>query len=191
MPVECMVTINVTDHDAPQFVELVTRILGAAVRLYRPDEIYVVQIDHWFDHKWKAFSGKLLGELGVWKVQLTLPPFNPPRVMSQVYYEAESPGAAVYTLRPPLPLHIDQWSDANMQRFVDRVSRNGVFIWYSGDTKTSDAASIMLYHVSEGETAGWYASFRKKEGWKLNDVAGISRRELAAILEVSHSSHGS
>jgi hypothetical protein len=185
-----MVTINATDRDDPQFVEFVTRIIAAVTKLYRPDEIYILQIDHWFDHKWKAFSGKVLGALGVWKGRLTLPPFSPNRVVSQVYYEGEPSGTATYTLKSASPLHIDQWSDANMQRFVDRVCRNGVFVWYSGNTKASDAASVMLYRVRDGEAVGWYASFKEKEGWKLNKVEGISRRELSAMLEMSPLPHG-
>jgi hypothetical protein len=190
MPIEHMVTINATDRNDPQFVEFVTRIIDAVAKFYRPDEIYITQIDHWFDHKWKAFSGKVLGALGVWKGRLTLPPFKPSRVVSQVYYEVAPSGTAIYTLKSAAPLHIDQWSDANMQRFVDRVSRNGVLVWYSGDTKASDTASVMLYHVTDEEAVGWYASFKKKEGWKLNKVEGISRRELSAMLEMSPSPHG-
>ena len=184
MPANCMVTINATVRDDPRFTELVSRILGSAVRLCHPNEIYIVQIDHWFDHKWIAFSGKVLGALGVSKVRLTLPPFNPHRVVSQVYYQAHAPGVAAYTLASAPPLHIDQWSSANLQRFVDRVSKSGVFAWYSGDTESSDAASVMLYQVSDEDAAGWYASFKKKEGWKLNEVEGISRRELSTMLEL-------
>jgi len=78
-----------------------------------------------------------------------------------------------------------------MQRFVDRVSESGVFVWYSGDSASSDAASLMLYQVSDGEAVGWYASFRKNEGWRLNKVEGISRRELSALLGPPPTAHGS
>ena len=89
------------------------------------------------------------------KARLTLPPFNPNRVVRQVYYEAGASGAAAYDLASSPPLHIDQWSDANMLRFVDRVSENGAFVWYSGDSAASDAASLMLYRASGGEVVGW------------------------------------
>ena len=190
MPSKCMVAINATERDDARFVELVNRVLDSAVRLYRPDDVYIVQIDHWFDHKWLAFSGKALGALGVSKARLTLPPFNPNRVVRQVYYEAGAPGAATYSLASSPPLHIDQWSDANMQRFVDRVSESGLFVWYSGDTEPSDAASLMLYRVGGGEASGWYASFKDKGGWMLNKVGGISRRELSALLGPSPAAHG-
>jgi hypothetical protein len=182
-----MVTIDATERDDPQFIELVNGVLGSAVRLYRPDDIYIVQIDHWFDHKWLAFSGKVLGAVGVSKARLTLPPFNPNRVVRQVCYEAVE---AAYSLASSPPLHIDQWSDANMQRFVDRVSESGVFVWYSGGTGSSDAASLLLYQASEGEASGSYASFKKKGGWMLNKVEGISRRELSALLGPSPAAHG-
>lgn len=182
-----MVTINAAARDDPQFVELVNGVLDSAARLYRPNDVYIVQIDHWFDHKWLAFSGKVLGALGVSKARLTLPPFNPNRVMRQAYYAA---GAAAYSLTSSPPLHIDQWSDANTQRFVDRVSESGIFVWYSGDTESSDAASLMLYQVSGGEASGWYASFKKGGDWMLNKVEGISRSELSTLLRPSPAAHG-
>lgn len=185
-----MVTINATDRDDPRFIELVNGVLDSTVRLYRPDDLYIVQIDHWFDHKWLAFSGKVLGELGVAKSRLTLPPFHPNRVVRQVHYAAGASGAAAYNLASAPPLHIDQWSDANMQRFVDRMSENGAFVWYSGDSASADAASLMLYRACNGEASGWYVSFRKDGDWKPNKVKGIPRRELSALLGSSPAARG-
>jgi len=185
-----MFALNTTKRDDPEFVQIVSRILESAARLYSPKQIYVVQIDHWFDHKWKAFSGKVLGAVGVWNDRLTLPPFSPGRVMSQLHYEADASGDGGYTLGPAAPLHINQMSDANIQRFVNRNIKNGILVWYSCDTAAADAASVMLYRVKDERTEEWYASFKKKETWAVNKVEGISRREFSAMLEQSPSPHG-
>ena len=178
-----MISISATERDDSNFVEMVARILGETVRARRPSEVYLVRIDHWFDHKWEAFSGKALGALGVWKEPLTLPPFNPRRVLSEAHYEIGSKGADSYVLKPAPPLHIDQWSDENMRRFVRRFSGDALFVWYSGDTKARDRASLMVYSVEGEETSDWYASFVKKGVWKLNKSVGVSRRELLTLIE--------
>jgi len=152
----CMFTLKPTDNEDPKFTEIVSTILNSIVQLYHPDQVYVVEIDHWFDHKWKAFSGTVLGALGVWQTRLTLPPFNPNTVLRQLYYEKDTPGSICYALMPAASLHIKQSSDANMQRFVDRLSENAVIVWYSGATNASDAASVMLYIVKDEATEAWY-----------------------------------
>jgi hypothetical protein len=55
------------------------------------------------------------------------------------------------------------------------VSSSGVFLWRSGETKTMDRASLMVYSVEGVETGPWYASFLKRDRWKLNKVKSISR----------------
>jgi hypothetical protein len=90
-----MFTLKPTDNEDPKFTEIVSTILNSIVQLYHPDQVYVVEIDHWFDHKWKAFSGTVLGALGVWQTRLTLPPFNPNTVLRQLYYEKDTPGQFV------------------------------------------------------------------------------------------------
>lgn len=40
----------------------------------------------------------------------------------------------------------------------------------------------MAYSVQGEETIPWYASFLKKDGWKLNKVRGMSRVEFDAMV---------
>ena len=57
-----MVTINlIADQgDDATFIRTVNQIISGAVVTHRPGEFRVFKIDHWFDHKWLAFSGKTL-----------------------------------------------------------------------------------------------------------------------------------
>ena len=77
-----MIDLKPTPDDDVQFVGLASQLLNSLIRLHSPEEIYIVQIDHWFDHKWQYFSGKAVGAVGVWQSTLTLPPFDPGRVIS-------------------------------------------------------------------------------------------------------------
>lgn len=48
--------------DDPQFVGLLTRIISKLVNASFPEQIFVMKIDNWFDHKWLNFSG--IGSVG-------------------------------------------------------------------------------------------------------------------------------
>ncbi len=120
--------------------------MNGAIHCYKPDEIYIVQIDNWFDHKWRAFSGKTLGAVGVWNSTLTIPPFEPNRVINQFYYRKDKD---TYVLQPAKPLHIHQWSSSNLQRFLKQITEAGLFAWYSGETKNNDAGSLLVYNLEK------------------------------------------
>jgi hypothetical protein len=158
-------------------VVLVAQLLNSLLRHQRPTEVYV-QIDHWFDHKWQYFSGKVLGALGIWKPRVTIPPFDPSRVVGQRHFRARD---LTYDLEDAKPLHVEQWSGDNMHRYVTDVCSPGLFLWYSGDTKTLDRASVMVYSTDRDQTFTWYASFVKRNPWRLNKVRGISRNQFAEL----------
>ena len=173
-----MIELESNRNDDVQFVVLASHLLNNLIRRHSPKEIYVIQIDHWFDHKWQYFAGKTIGALGVWHSSLTVPPFDPDRVVSQTYFLAEAESQGIYKSKSAKSLHLDQWSGFNLHRFIRQVSSSGLFLWYSGDTKKLDRASVMVYAVNTDRTGAWYASFIDRDGWKLNKVKGISRRQF-------------
>jgi len=159
---------------------MVSQLLSSLIRLNQPAEVYVVNIDHWFDHKWQYFSGKTLGALGVWKSRLTIPPFDPGRVIREIHFRLHS-ATNSYREETRKPLHIDQWSVRNLNRYINDVSNSAVFIWYSSNTEKGDRASLMVYVVNSEGVFPWYASLVKRDGWQLNKVRGISRAQLEAM----------
>ena len=80
------------------------------------------------------------------------------------------------------PLHIRQPGRSTLAQPLDRWSKSAAFIWYSGNTITNRAGSLMLY-LSGAEGYAWYASFTRDEHWKVDDGRGITRRELKAFEE--------
>ena len=176
-----MVELRPTHSDDPDFVQLGTQIINNLIRLHSPQEVYAIEIDHWFDHKWQSFSGKTLGALPLWRSTLTVPPFDPGRVVKQHYFRATEAGS--YIAADTKPLHPDQWSGHNLHRFIKFVSSSGLFVWYSGETKTTNRASLMTYLVRGEEAVPWYASFVKRDRWELNKVKGISRVQFADMVQ--------
>jgi hypothetical protein len=44
-------------QDDPTFLAVVDRIVATIVCRDWPEEVYLVYIDNWFDHKWLRYSG--------------------------------------------------------------------------------------------------------------------------------------
>ena len=44
-------------NDDPGFLNCVDRLLAALIERHSPEELYLVRIANWFDHKWLRFSG--------------------------------------------------------------------------------------------------------------------------------------
>jgi hypothetical protein len=88
--------------DDNDFVDLLNALLNALLVQQTPEQLWVIQIDNWFDHKWLRYSGS--GSVPskfpanwtssfmdrftsvkeqFWRDKLTFPPFVPDRVVSQ------------------------------------------------------------------------------------------------------------
>ena len=178
-----MISIPLTKDDDPRFLASVRRSVASSVRSCQPADVFVIRIDHWFDHKWFAFAGKLYGALAFHKPQrLTVPPFIPDRVVSEDAFTLAGNQAA-YRKTRARSLHRYQHSGQNLSRFIAHVSDSAVFVWFSGDTAHTEHGSLMVYSI-QGETQqGWYASFRRRADWQLHKVQGLSRAELTSMLE--------
>jgi hypothetical protein len=180
-----MITLNEANQDDAQFIGIVSRILNSALSRHHPQDVYVVEIDHCFDRKWQKFSGKALGLIGTWNKRLVVPPFDPRRVVNQLYFRSDLSASPSYSMASARPLHIEQAGGDSPQRRLAQVSQSGVFLWYSGETAKTDQASVLLYQIDAEETSDWYASFVKSGQWKLNKVRGLSRRALEGMMNVA------
>ena len=168
-----------TGHDDPVFVQTVARILRATVVCYAPQDIYVVHIDNWFDHKWLSFSGCCWSQCATWLGPLLrIPAFHPHRVVSQRYYRRNVTPSGGYEASEAPPLHTDERLDPQQRPRLHRISPAGLYLWYSGRTKQVDRASLMGYFGREAEHVGWYASFLKREAWKVGMAKGIGVDEV-------------
>jgi hypothetical protein len=180
-----MIPIYLTGEDDQQFVESVSRILNGAAHSYQPAEIYLIQVDSWFDHKWKNFSGVIDLQLGTWLgPMLRVPPFNPHRIVSELHYQLKEQPAD-YVQSPAPYLHVFQYSESNLQRRLVQMSESCLYIWYSCNTRKNDRGSLLLYNIEKEQQIAWYVSFLRNVEWKVNKLKGISRTELSGLMEVS------
>jgi hypothetical protein len=184
-------SIRLDSTDDPEFVALVERIAVRSFKQGDCDEVFIIEIKNWFDHKWLKFSG--IGRVRFdslpnshpqvaldefWQEKITFPPFTPNRILRQQWHPATE-------LKRRSPVHDTEHrkhSSWNLQRRVVQHARSALFVWFSSGTKLNDRGSLMLYQVRDESVSAWYASFRKASGWVLHLTKGITRDVVEGLM---------
>lgn len=173
-----MIDILSSESDDKDFIKIVEQVLDVGVNLGRPEEVFIIKVDHWFDFKWREFSHKIFGALGVWRKPLRVPPFIPDRIIEETYFQRIGESYQRENLNP---LHIYQPSEGNARRKINRKSAS--FIWYSGETNSNSQASLMIYFFTKDFQNSWYVSFIKKSDWQIFKTDNISKAEVKSMIE--------
>ena len=99
--------IKTQEGDAVEFIQQVNSILESMVDDLDIGEVVFVKIRNWFDQKWLNYSGKTIvhfpmrGLLDsgpeealdcIWMKEITIPPFNPKRVLSSRFVRVKDTG---------------------------------------------------------------------------------------------------
>lgn len=174
-----MIEIIPKENDDKDFSRIVEKILHGFLQNHSPDKLYLVEIDNWFDSKWKKFAGKILGIAGVRSEELVVPPFIPSRVLEQFLFQRTGDN---YEKQREVYLHIYQPSEENLNRKIKSSSESVMLFWFSGNTQNSLRGSIMIYYVEPEKQYSWFLSFLKKDSWQVYKTDGISRNEVLALL---------
>jgi hypothetical protein len=173
---------------------MVASILKHLDAAYNPDEIFIIRIRGWFDHKWLNFSGKGLVAYDsplpnhpqvaldeFFQDQTTFPPFTPNRILSQqrwAYDDRPSQSTLPYKRRY-------ERSASNLHRRIKDHSKSAVYMWYSSETDQNKRGSLMVYRVKDETINTWYSSFLYNDSWKLDQTKGIERGVLQKIIDTS------
>lgn len=168
-----MIELIPEEHDDPAFLLLAQRIVNGAIADLQVREVYVVHVDNWFDFKWLGWWSWNRAELN----RLVAPPFNPNRVHGQKHFIRDADGTGWTYAGPGRTLHVRRADKRSFPQPIDRISESAAFVWYSGNTVTNTAGSLMVYR-SGTDGYAWYASFKKDDGWTINRETRVSRREL-------------
>ena len=169
------------ENDKNEFILNSEKIVGHAIELWNPKEIYVTRIDNWFDQKWMNFSGTMLSAISIWKGETTIPPFHPNRVELTDYYEKTVEKVYVQK-KSPIELHPYQESNKNLKRYISNFLNDGLLIWYSGNSKVNGLGSIMIYSIRESECRPFFVTLSENNNWKVSKTKGISRDEIEKTL---------
>ena len=196
-----IVNIPYSDGDDKRFLTALNGLVAIIVKDYEPEDIYVVRIKKWFDHKWLKYSGKGIVQLpergadvprtGYGKLEwdsaldefygekLTFPPFSPKQVGKEICWKRSKDG--IYgRVNNPKRLHkrILQPSSYNLQNRLRSFTKSGIFIWFSSNTLKNKHGSVLVYGIDSDEENAWYASFKETNGWKVYQVKGIKKETV-------------
>jgi hypothetical protein len=182
--------VIIRDGDAQDFIKSINKIILGLIEKFQITEISLVRIKNWFDHKWLNYSGKSVvqfhGGAGLvdsslnneWREKITVPPFNPNRVLSEIYFRMKPTENKMFEKS----LHTTKDSNDNIHNRISMYTKNGLFIWYSSDTEPNQKGSLMIYRVQDDIVSTFYASFENNNGWKIKQTKDIPVSELRCYL---------
>ncbi len=177
------IILHSTPSDDSAFIDIDSRLITATAAAHELPVIYAVHIDNWFGARWLGFRGKLLGIAGVksktLKRSLIVPPFHPNRVLSARGHRLRDDGLYA-DAEDVTSLHPHITSGANLSR---NIRGNIVHAWYSGNTISSRKGVVMIYHCQGDDCGAFYTMFDGNREWQLEEHVGITRQEVAALLE--------
>ena len=197
MPIQ----IAAGETDDPQFIIQLNSLVRGLVNEEAPQELWIIRIDNWFDHKWLRFSGKGIvdfrfpafmnrddGALDEFhQDKVTFPPFTPNRVLGQwSFVRVDDHYSEAPLLVLPHPSE-KQRSETNLHRRVKGFSRSACFVWFSANTLGNGRASVMVYSVAGERVEAWFAAFNRQQGWKLQATKGVSRDDVQHLLNTTSS----
>lgn len=186
-----MIEIKFDTTDAKGFKDIVEAIINSLFKTFNPDEISIIRIKNWFDHKWLNYSGKRVLKYNTqtqpsipfvlepyWNKEITIPPFNPNRVISELRYRKKGTNNILFEEA----FHKFQWSTENRNNLISRRTNNGLCIWLSSNSKVNKQGSLMVYQIKDSKIQSWYASIEEKERWKVFKTKGIDKNQVQLML---------
>lgn len=188
--------------DDNDFVALIDLIVNGLLTRKPPDQVWVIHIDNWFDHKWLRYSGN--GSKANWmfagvpvsdfisnrldsvkaefsQTKVTFPPFSPGRVIGQWSFLRTGDNYVEFPL-PAIPHDTRKMrSETNLHRHIEDFSKSACFVWYSGNTLANGRGSLMVYGNQGCEVSCWFAAFQRDRAWTLKLTKGIAREEILRL----------
>jgi len=175
-------TISLAPDDAPAFIEEVRTLVAGLLRTYAPPSLLVVKIDNFFGRRWLRFSGKLLGAVGMWKKDLTVPPFVPNRVVSQKAFVGPNYDEASFAK----PIHIKAESKDALRRYVADVAPGALIVWYSGNSSGSGQGALMAYVPTADDYWPIYVRWENRDLWRVVEALEITAQEVERMGRSEH-----
>jgi hypothetical protein len=164
------------DEDA--FIAQVDALANGILGKHTPASLIVIKVNSWFGSRWLGFSGKTLGALGVWRDNLSVPPFVPSRIVSQQRFTAPN----YSEIDSGSPLHRKTRSSDAILRKIAAIEPAAAVLWYSGNSKITGHGSAMAYIPESNSYSCWYVSSAKLHAWHLKEIVGITPQGLTFLM---------
>jgi hypothetical protein len=169
--------------DDSAFIRLASQIIAGATVTHQPPNVCVFKIDHWFDHKWLAFSGKFLGAVGSWREPLTVPPFVANRIIEKWHFKRDADASAYHVETHMSNIHHRGRAEENLHRSVRQIAPDSALFWFSGNTRATGRGSLMGYIPVDGDHWPWFLAFTRNTDWRVARRKSIHEYEVRLFLE--------
>ena len=178
-----MIKLVKSENDHQEFIEKAEKLIHVTINDFKPEEVFIIQVDNWFDKKWLSFSGKSMGAISVWNYDeySKVPPFNPNRIVTQKYYQKDEKDKYLEE-KSPYEVHVKQNSEDNLRKAIVQLSKSALFVWYSGGTSKNSFGSLMIYPVLDDYCEPFYIGFEKRNSWEIVSAPGSNIRLLNSFL---------
>ena len=80
-------------------------------------------------------------------------------------------------------MHTKRSSNDNIHNRIKYLTENGLFVWFSSQSKMNKRGSLMVYRVQGEEIETWYASFEERDKWEIIQSKGVDLNELKGYLK--------
>ena len=177
---------KIDNTDDSIFLEQINGIMSGIAKYSHPENVLIFRINNWFSSKWLAFSGKLLGALGVWSgSELVVPPFVENRITAQSAFKWDEGTHFYQYVGTGQKIHFKGPSVKNLQRRVKKIVPDTALFWYSGNTSINQRGCLMGYIpvAQEQKYWGWYLSFKLNSKWKIISKINFPDKELHSFKE--------
>lgn len=167
--------------DDSNFINNLECIISNSLNEWKCEDLYLIRIDNWFDKKWLFFQGTVMHEIALWTWdELIVPPFHPNRVESIDYYEKQNDSYVKKECKGFV--HPYQSSIDNLKRKVKDISQDGLFVWYSSNSKTNQKGVIMSYLISANSNLGYHITLDEKQNWNVAETKGINKKQVQSLI---------
>ena len=182
------------DDDSNAFISLINYTIDNIIHEYDVKEIVYVKIENWFDHKWLNYSGNSVikfdfGGLEAlqrdaalqpeWREKISIPPFNPNRVVYSKYYLTKATG----NIKIKKSINKYRSSNDNIHNRIENYISDGIAIWFSSNSKELQKGSLMIYRIQDNKVTTWYATIENNNGCKFSKAKGIDLGKLKNYVE--------
>lgn len=193
------ITSGLTDDN--DFIDLLNSLLNGLLVQQAPEQLWVVQIDNWFDHKWLRYSGSgsvpskfpaswsssFMDRFAsvkeqFWQDKITFPPFAPDRVVGQWSFLHSDEGYVEVPLVKLPHGESRRRSHSNLHKRAEDFVSSASFVWYSGNTLKNGRGSVMVYNIGPSQPVCWFAAFARKSKWTLEQTKDVDREQVSRLL---------
>jgi hypothetical protein len=169
--------IALGQDDSPDFIAIVEALVNGILVAEAPPSLMLIKIDNWFASKWLGFSGKIVGSLGGSMRTLTIPPFVPNRVLSEINVIGPHFSEAEHG-----PIHASVPSSVALTRKVSDIAPGAILLWFSGGSIRSGRGTAMAYVPTGDAYSKWYAEWSSSVYWRPVKWIGVQPDDLTKLM---------